>query len=83
MVAAVAAAEGLVTVLKQDERPLIIPFDYKANAIVAVLARDPAHLGDLPSRAGWNEIKPAAGIAAWTDDFSDILGAILRRKLGW
>jgi predicted O-methyltransferase YrrM len=83
VVAAVAAAEGLVTWLKQDERPETVPADYKMNAIVAVLARDPAHLGDLPRRPGWNEVKPAAGIAAWTDDFSDILGAILRKKLGW
>jgi hypothetical protein len=81
VVAAVAAAEGLVTYLKQDARP-VIPGDFKMNALVAVLARDPAHLGDLPRRAGWHEAKPAA-VTAWTDDYSDILGAILRKKLDW
>ena len=82
VVAAVAAAEGLVTYLKQDARPETVPADYKMNAIVAVLARNPAHLGDLPQRPGWSAIKPAAGVAAWSDDYSDILGAILSKKLG-
>ncbi|MGH6770494.1 MAG: spermidine synthase, partial [Xanthobacteraceae bacterium] len=83
VVAAVAAAEGLVTYLKQDDRPDAQPPDFKMNAIVAALARNPADLGDLPQRAGWREVKPEARIAAWTDDYSDILGAILRKKLGW
>ena len=50
------------------------------NAIVAALARSPAHLGDLPRRPGWTEIKPDPRVAAWTDDYSDILGAIIRKK---
>ena len=58
MVAAVGAAEGLVTYLKQDDRPDVLPTDYKMNAIVAALARKPADLGDLPQRPGWHEIKP-------------------------
>jgi hypothetical protein len=83
VVAAVAAAEGLVTYLKQDVRADVIPTDFKMNAMVAALARDPADLGDLPRRPGWQEAKPAAGVSPWTDDYSDILGAILRKKLGW
>jgi hypothetical protein len=53
------------------------------NAIVAVMARQTADLGDLPARQGWREIKPDPGLPAWTDDYSNILGAILRKKLGW
>jgi hypothetical protein len=82
VVAAVAASEGLVAFLKQDDRPAAVPEDFKSNAIVATLARKSADLGDLPQRPGWREIKPDSGVPAWTDDYSDILGAILRKKLG-
>jgi hypothetical protein len=82
VVAGVAAAEGLVTYVKQDNRPDEAQADFKMNALVAALARKPADLGDLPRRPGWHEIKPDPAIALWTDDYSDILGAILRQKLG-
>jgi hypothetical protein len=45
------------------------------------VARKKADLGDLPKRAGWRPIEPSK-VVAWTDDYSDILGAILRKKLG-
>jgi hypothetical protein len=82
VVAAVGAAEGLVTYAKLDHRPPAIPDDYKSNALVAALARKSADLGDLPKRAGWEKIEPDPRVAAWTDDYSDIFGAILRKKLG-
>ena len=34
------------------------------------------------SAPGWREIKPDPRVPAWTDDYSDIVGAILRKKLG-
>jgi hypothetical protein len=82
VVAAVAAGEGLVAFLKQDDHPQAVPEDFKMNAIIAALARKGTDLGDLPQRPGWREIKPKTGVPAWTDDYSDILGAILRKKLG-
>ncbi|MEA2937549.1 MAG: hypothetical protein QOC56_1053 [Alphaproteobacteria bacterium] len=82
VIAAAAAAEGLVTYLKEDDRPETLPPDYKLNAIVAALARKAADLGDLPQRTGWREIKPDAGTPAWTDDYSDLFSAIVRKKLG-
>jgi len=81
VVAAVAAGAGLVTYLKEDDRPDTALIDYKMNALVAALARSPADLGALPRLPGWREVKPDARIAAWTDDYSDIFGAILRKKL--
>jgi hypothetical protein len=51
-------------------------------AMVAALARGDADLGDLPRRAGWQKIEPNPRVAAWIDDYSDIFGAILRKKLG-
>jgi hypothetical protein len=82
VVAAMAAAEGLVIYHKQDERPAAVPFDYKANVSLAALARRRGDLGDLPDRPGWHELKPVAGVSAWTDDYSNILGAIFRKRLG-
>ena len=33
-------------------------------------------------RAGMRS-SPTRAVSAWTDDYSDIFGAILRKKLGW
>jgi predicted O-methyltransferase YrrM len=81
VVGAVAGAEGLVAWLKQDESVTDPLAELHANARVAVLARNAADLGDLRHRSGWQRIAPDA-VAAWTDDYSDILGALLRKKLG-
>jgi len=47
-----------------------------------VLAKSVIDLGDLPSRRGWRRLEPVSGITAWTDDYSDVLRAILRKKFG-
>jgi hypothetical protein len=82
VVAAVGATEGLVAYIKQDDRPQPSQLDFKTNAEVIVLAREPEDLGDLPHRLGWHEIKPRPDVQAWTDDYSNVLGAILRKQLG-
>jgi hypothetical protein len=80
VVAAVGAANGLVTFLKQDESQTDPLKEFHANSIVAVLARDVADLGDLPGKPGWRRIAPDPAVAAWTDDYSNILGALVRKK---
>ena len=45
-----------------------------------VLAQSVAALGDLPQRYGWKKISPRRDVPAWTDYYSDVLGAILRKK---
>ena len=81
VVAAVAAAEGFVVYFKQDDLANNFINDYRANAEVVALARSDADLGDLPQRRGWRKIVPRADVPAWTDDYSDVLRAILRKKL--
>jgi hypothetical protein len=54
--------------------------NYHANSEVVVLVPSIADLGDLPSRRGWRKLDPTPGVTAWTDDYSDILHAILRKK---
>ncbi|MBI5774952.1 MAG: fused MFS/spermidine synthase [Verrucomicrobia bacterium] len=40
-----------------------------------VLARDPAHLGELLRDGRWRPLPTSAAAKVWTDDFSDILSA--------
>ena len=48
--------------------------------MVAVLARIEADLGALPGAEGWEKIE-AGAVVPWTDDYSDIIGSMLRKKL--
>jgi len=82
VVAAVGAAERLVTYARRDDRPNASPPDFKLPAMVTALARSPAHLGALTRERGWTEIKPDPSVPAWTDDYSNIIGAIIRNKFG-
>jgi spermidine synthase len=81
VVAAVGAAEGLTTFVKADDKATQFTTDFHAAALVTALARDPADLGVLPRADGWRR-EDARAVAPWTDDYSDIIGAILRKKLG-
>jgi hypothetical protein len=81
VVAAVGAAEGLTTLVKTDRNPIDLTADLRAAAMVAVLARSEADFGALLGAEGW-ETTEAGGVVAWTDDYSDIIGAMLRKKFG-
>jgi hypothetical protein len=83
VVAAAAKAEGLVAFLKEEGKGEPVSAGFKAGSSVMALARDPADLGDLPARAGWRRVAPVATVAAWTDDYSNVLGAMIRRKFGY
>jgi hypothetical protein len=81
VVAAVGATEGLTTLVKTDRSHTDFTVDLRAAAMVAVLARSEADFGSLFGAEGWERTN-AGGIAAWTDDYSDIIGAMVRKKLG-
>jgi hypothetical protein len=81
VIAAGAAKVGLAVIAKRDDRANDSFADYRSNALVAALARSAADLGDLPNRPGWAWI-PAQGISEWTDDYSNVLGALVRKKIG-
>jgi hypothetical protein len=83
VVAAVAAEEGFVAYFKRNRDANAFLKDFRANSDVVVLARTPADLGDLPQRAGWEPLATRPDVAAWTDDYSDVLRSIMRKKLGW
>ncbi|HXF89715.1 MAG TPA: fused MFS/spermidine synthase [Xanthobacteraceae bacterium] len=81
VVAAVGAAEGLTAYVKRDRVKQSFVETFHASAIVVALARDAADLGDLPKREGWERIE-AEGVAPWTDDYANVIGAIIRNKFG-
>jgi hypothetical protein len=72
-----------VAFLKEEGKGDPVSAGFKAGSTVLALARDPADLGDLAARAGWRRIEPAGTVAAWTDDYSNVLGAMIRRKFGF
>lgn len=77
--AAVGGAEGLLAFGK-DQTPSDTTDDYlRTRAQVVVFARDEQDLGGLPAQPGWKRLDPNAR-TAWTDDYADILGAVLDRK---
>jgi spermidine synthase len=82
VVAAAAKAAGLVALLKEEDKGEPVNASFKAGSTVMALARDPADLGDLSARAGWRHLEPATAVSAWTDDYSNVLGAMIRRKFG-
>jgi hypothetical protein len=46
---------------------------------VVVSAREDADVGSLASSDKWTETEPTEGQRVWTDDYSNILGAVYRR----
>ena len=82
VVAAIAREEGLAADGKIDRRVDSVPYDYRLNAQVVALARSPDTLRDLERVPGWAALPLKPQVAAWTDDYSNILGAMLRKQFG-
>ncbi len=80
VVAAVGAEEDFYAWFRRSAND----FDktFHAGSEVVVLARNGADVGDMPEREGWERLVPRADVVAWNDDYADVLGAILRKKLG-
>ena len=53
---------------------------FTANARVVVMAREARDIGSVAG--SWTPLHPDRTSALWTDDYSNILGIVLRRKFG-
>jgi hypothetical protein len=53
--------------------------EYIFSTDVVVSAREEADVGSLASSDKWDERQPTDGQRVWTDDYSNILGAVWRR----
>ena len=58
----------------------LVAYSSSGGIEVVVFARDVQDLGDLPERPGWKRLDPDLRVA-WTDDYADILSAIIDRKV--
>ncbi len=79
IVAAVGASEGLVTLVKSDRAANDFGKDFKSNATVAVLARDWRDIEGVARLPGWERVT-ADGVQPWTDDYSDLISSLMRKK---
>jgi len=79
VVAAIAAGEGLASESKIDVPAESVQTNYRTSAQVAVLARSPYILRGFERVPGWAPLPLNPTVAAWTDDYSNIFGALLRK----
>ncbi len=82
VLAAIADQDGYVIRYAQfDKSKADTKPDQVFGANVAVLARHEADFGPLLANPRWKEVA-AGDTTAWTDDYSNIIGAILRKDAG-
>ena len=76
----VAQSLGLAAFLREDDSAGDLMATLRANARLVVLARETADTGTVA--ANWTPLQPDRSSALWTDDYSNILGIMLRKKFG-
>jgi hypothetical protein len=79
VVANVAQSQSLAAFLREDDSAGDLMTTLKANARLVVLAREPGDAGSIARH--WTALRPDSS-APWTDDYSNILGVMLRKKFG-
>jgi hypothetical protein len=52
---------------------------YRYSTNVAVVARNDAAFGALNEQQGWDDLAPDPNQWVWTDDYSNIIGALVRQ----
>jgi hypothetical protein len=79
VVAALARDAGLAAVRRNDESTAEgVHTLRRTRSDFVALARRPAALAFLAHRPGWEEVDTAHAGRPWTDDYSDIVGALRR-----
>ncbi len=53
--------------------------EYIYTTDVVISVRDEADIGKLAADDRWEETEPTPGQSVWTDDYSNVLGAVYRR----
>jgi hypothetical protein len=79
ILARTGAELGLTTWLRFDDASHSdFASTFRASSLVAVLARNPADVGVIASAndGRWRKLEPAADVAPWTDDYSNMLQAV-------
>ena len=79
IVSSSANAVGLMVRHKRDLSAPDFSATFHAPAHIAVLARDDKDFGALVPEKGWRPATVDPAFRTWTDDYSNVLGAILKR----
>jgi hypothetical protein len=79
VVAGVAAANGLVALVNDSADLDEAANPYKFSGTVVAVARSEADFGMLAQARDWEPIAPDPRQWIWTDDYSNVVGAILRK----
>ncbi len=75
----IAAANGMQTWIYDDSREDDNDDEYIYSSDVAISVNKAEDLGELVFSTNWKLAKPDASQRVWTDDYSNIIGAIARR----
>jgi hypothetical protein len=79
VVAGIAAANGAVTRVNDGAVPEDSSQPYKYSGTVALVARKDEDFGSLAASQEWERKEPDPAQWVWTDDYSNIIGAVLRQ----
>jgi len=82
VVAGIAAANGAVTRVTDGSDSEELSQPYKFSATVAAVARDDEDFGPLGLSKDWERKEPDPKQWVWTDDYSDIVGSVMRQLNG-
>jgi hypothetical protein len=80
VVAGIAHANGLVSLVNnRGSRDGEDDAKYIFTSTVVISAREKSDFGVLLQDNDWTEIVPPAGQRIWTDDYSNVIGAVIRQ----
>jgi hypothetical protein len=79
VVVGIAGANGLTTWTFDGEDEGVDDDNYLFSSDVAISARGPGAIGDLAASDAWTIAEPDPDLRVWTDDYSNIVGAIWRK----
>ena len=79
VVVGIAAANGLITWVNRDSASKTADDDYVFNSDVVVSAARDDDVGELAASKLWTLTTPNTAQRVWTDDYSNIVGALWRK----
>ena len=78
VVAALVRGTGVQAVIKRDKPPPAKSLDDRVGSVVVALSRSQQALAPLTAKGGWRPLRDR-GVRPWSDDFSNVFGALVRR----
>jgi len=82
VVAGIAAANGALTRVNDSAQVDETSNPYKYSGTVAAVVRSEEDFGDLANAPDWEPMTPDPKQWVWTDDYSNVAGALLRQIRG-